>query len=226
MGFMDKVKDSFNNAVNSINNMIQASSGDLAKIIKESGEMLNANLRLSKESNEAIFMLKAYAEKESCSLQEALLDVSNALETIENNRKEMVLKLQVEYIHPLKSMLEEWNTLKDTVYNSERAENDLESKEKSLDKKKAKSASKVKFGEVEDAEAKLEESSIANAKMKDQTSIATNKFKELKVTTLKNSFQALASIGEEFYTSSAKILSESAAKFKSIDVEKVIKESE
>jgi hypothetical protein len=221
---MDKVKNSFNSAINSINTMIQASSGDLVKIIKESNEMLNANLRLSKESNEAIFMLKTYAEKESSSLQEALLGVSSALETIEINRKEMVSKLQTEYISPLKSMLDEWNTLQDTIYISDKAENDLESKERSYDKSKAKTSAKVKFGEVEEAESKLQESSIVNTRTKEQTSAATTKFKALKVTTLKNSFHALASIGEEFYAASAKILSESAAKVRAIDVEKALEE--
>lgn len=221
---MDKMKESINTAVSSINSKIQSLTGEIAKVIKENNEMLNANLRLSKESNEAISSLKSYAQKESAAMQDALVGVSTALETIEKNRQDMVAKLQAEYIGPLNQLMEQWKGLQTTLSAAEKAEKDLESKQKDLEKKKAKPAEKVKPGEIEEAESKVQAATSANAQAKEQAASATAKFNELKVNTLKSSFHALASIEEEFYSSSAKMLGESAAKVNAIDVNKAIEE--
>ena len=221
---MDKVKDSINTAVSGINSKIQSLTGEIAKIIKENNEMLNANLRLSKESNEAIISLKTYSQKESASLQEALLGVSNALETIEKNRQEMVAKLQAEYIAPLNHLMEQWKALQNTLSAAEKAEKDLDSKQKDLEKKKAKPAEKVKPGEIEEAENKVQSALTTNQNAKDEAALATAKFNELKVNTLKSAFHALASIEQEFYMTSANLLSESDSKVNAIDVKKAIEE--
>lgn len=221
---MDKVKDSINTAVSGINSKFQSLTGEIAKIIKENNEMLNANLRLSKESNEAIMSLKTYSQKESASFQEALLGVSNALETIEKNRQEMVAKLQAEYIAPLNNLMEQWKSLQTTLSAAEKAEKDLDSKQKDLEKKKAKPAEKVKPGEIEEAESKVQSALTTNQSAKDEAALATAKFNELKVNTLKNSFHALASIEQDFYKSSAKLLGESDAKVNAIDVTKAMEE--
>ncbi|TFH29867.1 MAG: hypothetical protein E4G98_03125, partial [Promethearchaeota archaeon] len=80
-------------------------------LLKENRQMLEAELKLSYESAEGIQALKLYAEEETPALHDALVGTSNALNTIEENRKAMVDRIRIGFVRPFELLVDEWKAV-------------------------------------------------------------------------------------------------------------------
>ena len=160
MGFLDKLKDSFQGAIEALN----LEDNQLAVVVKENKQMLDAHGRLTKESQEGFEQFRSYAESESPGIQQALNSIADALQTIETNRIAFIEQLRFDFINPLEGLIDLWKKLQVEIREDEKAAGQKEKMGKNLAKKKAKPAAKLKPGEIESAENAFKEASASAEK--------------------------------------------------------------
>ena len=214
MGYFTTLKDK----VSSVTNQMRIGNAPMDPLLKENRQMLEAELKLSYESAEGIQALKLYAEEETPALHDALVGTSNALNTIEENRKAMVDRIRIGFVRPFELLVDEWKAVELQKRELKQAEISVEKAEKLLEKKKQKNGEKLKGREIESAE---EEVQITKANFDHQMKIRKTKHKAFhtqKITVIKESLGALITERKDFHEQSLSLLDDVKVSLKNINV--------
>jgi hypothetical protein len=219
--FMDKLKGSFNIVAEKLGK----TNAQLALVIKENTDFLDAQSKLVKESTEAIESLKNYAANETPAIKDAFNSVSDALENIEKNRDALVAQMKDQFLKPMNGLIEGWKKLQVEIKEDNAAQGNKEKAKKDLEKSKAKPAEKLKPGEIEQAEAKLKSASEKADKEHDDVVKETATFGESKVKTLKSSLDKLVELQKDFYQKALALIEAPKSKVDAINVTKELDHS-
>jgi hypothetical protein len=215
MNFKDKIKEKFNE----VSSKMGAVNSELAKVVKENHEMLDANASLSKESLEGIQIMKDYASKETPAIKDAFISISEGLESIEINRDKMVGQLREQFLAPIQQLLEEWKSIQQEIKEDNTAAKKLDSVKKDNEKVKSKPANKKKPGADEQSASKLQDANQKAGKEHNDVIEATAKFNENKITVLKDALTVLVDLQKDFYQTALDAIDQCKAKVEAIDIQ-------
>ena len=142
MSFLEKMKGS----LNKVSDKMATSSLGLTKLIKEFQNFGKYNERFSLENQKYIEYLKTSEEFEKLTVP-----LSEKLENIDANRKELTEKLNTECVVPLEELVNDWLELQEMKKDVDKTIKDHEKDKKSLERAKA------KFEKLSAAEVRIEE---------------------------------------------------------------------
>ena len=213
-----KFKDSVSKTFSDISGKLGTTSNAISDMIKENNQYINAEESVVKESQEAIAVLKKYAETETPSLEEAITELANTFEAVEAARSEKVMALREEYIAPLKELLASLEKLQTEQKESERAIKEMEKAEKKVEKVKAKPEEKLKVNEIEMAEKELETAKENVEKASEDVKIETENFNKNKLETMQKVLNSLSEIESAYHKKALDAMKGVKAKAEAIKV--------
>ncbi len=114
----------------------------LEEIVDTNNKMLQSHLNLVKESNAGILSLKKFGDQESPGLKSAFINLSDSLKEIEIFRTAMVTKLNVEFISPIKALIQQQKDRNIAQTRVKGAKEDLTDAQQKLQKTKTKHTAK------------------------------------------------------------------------------------
>lgn len=218
MGFFSKLK----NKINQVTSQIFSGQAPMEPMIQENRQMLEAELKLSYESAEGIQALKEYGEEETPALHDALVGASEALEQIENTRKQMVETIRVGFVHPFEDLVTQWKDVEHQKHETEQAEKQIEKYENKLEKKKAKEAkdpTKIKEGEIEEVETAITDAKTNFENQKELTAQKEQALEANKLKVIKDSLGVLMKERKSFHQQSLSTLTDTKMYVDMINVE-------
>lgn len=203
-----------------ISDIIAHVKKDLQAVIKENMEMLNAHLKVTKESKEGINAFKAYGLKESPALAEALSSLGGSLEIIEINRHAFVEQMNHEFIRPLKELIETWETFRELIKTDIKSLKTDQKIVRKLEKYKMQDPAKLKPGFLE--EKKKEAASIRESSTKKHKSmlVSYQEFNAAKSKTMKNCLGSMVERNLKFHNQALNIIDSAEILVSQIDISK------
>lgn len=209
MSFFEKMK----NKVSQVSDKLSASSLGLTKLIKEIKDFEHDINKYSAENLKYIEYLKTAEEYEKFTVP-----LSEKLENIDANRKELTEKLNTECIVPLEELVNDWLELQEMKKDVDKTIKDHEKDKKSLERVKTK-AEKLNTAEerIEEKIAEAEEQVNETAKITGESFDLVNskeagyekvekKYKTKEAKVLKKVFKSHQDLLAKFYASGAEIL--------------------
>ncbi|UYP47554.1 hypothetical protein NEF87_003839 [Candidatus Lokiarchaeum ossiferum] len=193
---------------------------DLHSVIKENMEMLNAHLKVTKESKEGINAFKDYGLKESPALGEALSSLGGSLEIIEVNRQAFVEQMNHEFIRPLKELIDTWDKLRELIKKDVKSLKNDQKIVRKLEKLKMQDPTKLKPGLLEEKE--KEAASIRDASTKLHKSMLTSyqEFTAAKSKTMKSCLGSMVERNLKFHNQALNIIDNAEILVSQIDISK------
>ena len=206
MSFFDKMKSS----LNKVSDKMATSSLGLTKLIKEIKDFEHNIDKYSAENQKYIEYLKTSEEFEKITVP-----LSEKLENIDANRKELTEKLNTECVVPLEELVNDWLELQEMKKDVDKTIKDHEKDKKSLERAKA------KFEKLSEAEERIEEKIAEAEEQVNETAKITGesfdlvkskeagyekvekKYKTKEAKVLKNVFKSHQDLLATFYASAA-----------------------
>ncbi|MHA1775846.1 MAG: hypothetical protein ACTSWC_03670 [Promethearchaeota archaeon] len=199
-------KSPFKSKIINFTERITKTDLELAKVIRENKQILDAHSRLMKETTEAISVYKSYAEKESPDIKGVLNRFAGALEIIETNRQAFIEQMKFEFIEPLHKLSEDYKILQEITKEAKRAEEKLEKAQKKLKKIQEKPEEKRKPEDLTKAEQALHEAEMESEKAQTKLKTKSITFGTQKAKTLKDSLNSLIERNLKFHQQASNII--------------------
>ena len=209
--------------IGSISDKLNLSGSAIANVIKENTQYLNAELGVTKESQEGINALKNYAAIETPSLEAAINALAETLENIEKAREEKVNQLQEKYIGPLKEIVTEAKIRNTELKEAKAAKKALDKAESKLTKLEAKPKEKLKAGQIDEAKAAVTAAQEAYEKEEAEAKAANEAFNKKKLESMQAILKNLADIEKSFHEKALELMGVVKEKAEAIKVEEEYK---
>ena len=181
---------SFKKVMGSISDKLKLSGGAITDAIKQNTQYINAELRVSKMSQEGINALKTYIDAETPRLKTSVSALVRKIENIEKVREEKANQLQKKFIDLLHNIVEKEKILNEKLKNADVAQKALIKAENKLAKLEAKPEEKKNPEQIDEAKAVLKESEItyrdADAEAKSFENVYNKEKFEIMESILKN----------------------------------------
>ena len=205
MGFLSDIVDSLSDALNMGQNAID-------NVISEFDDYLEAEMGVEKESKEAINALSEFSEVEKATLKQALSTLTELYVTLEEVRKEMVEKLRFHFIEPLEKLSVSLDQRKAELEEAQDARKDLQKAKKKYQKEKEKNEGrpeeKKKPEKVRERKMAFEEAERKYNKEEAEAKLASERYKEEKIKTLKEIMSNIVKVQKEYHQSIIDIINE------------------
>ena len=187
---------------------IEAINGKLGNVVRENRQMLEAQDKLSEESQEAITAFKIYSEKETPIYKDAFMGVGEAIDMIETNRQAMTAQLREHFLNPIIELNEQWKDIEKKWKNLAKPKKSLRKAQKALLKSQGKAPEKQKPGEIDKAQAKADAAEKFLRESQDQVSNAINTFQSEKNEVIRKVLDCLVTEPKKFHQLSLSTLTD------------------
>ncbi len=187
MSFFEKMK----NKVSQVSDKLSSSSLGLTKLIKEIKDFNNDIEKYSTENQKYIEYLKASDEFEKLTVP-----LSEKLENIDANRKELTEKLNTECVVPLEELVNDWLELQEMKKDVDKTIKDHEKDKRGLEKAKS------RLEKLNSAEERIEEKIAETEEQVNETAKVTGESYDL----VKSKEAGYEKVEKKYKTKEAKVL--------------------